>query len=329
MPTQHERAVNNASRTTERLGRLFDALGHAQSRRGVWRAYRTALAALRGNLDSLASAGDILDGLRRNVQLEADALLQDALELGIDAGQRDANLWGFVVDPANDLTVPPDALAAILANVDMQALGAKGLLLLGQNDDAQIIGNDDRAGILTPAPVASDAARWIVLLSMVAYDVVVQRSIVRTELPFYLQEEGIRAVNASAPALFGNRFEGYDFAQFGIGARVREVLSEWGRQVVAVVDERTTDCCLRAHGQWQAMGDDFVLTGQPRYADKMPHPPFHRWCRSATALVQRQYAADDLTQKMRDAARAELNARKTQKPRRKVITPANAVSRRN
>lgn len=329
MPTQHERAVANASRTTERLGRLFDALGHAQSRRGIFRAYRAAIAALSVNLDSLAGTNDVLAQLRRTVALEASDVLQDALDLGIEAGQRDADLWGFVVDPATDLTVPPAALAAILANVDAQSIGARGLLLLGQGDDAQIIGNEERAGIITPAPVTSDAARWVVLLSMVAYDVVVRRSIVRTELPSYYQDEGIRAVNAAAPALFGNRFEGYDFAQFGIGARVREVLSEWGRQVVAVVDERTTDCCLRAHGQWQAMGDDFVLTGQPRYADKMPHPPFHRWCRSATALVQRQYAADDLTQRMRDAARAELNARKTQKPRRKVITPANAVSRRS
>jgi hypothetical protein len=151
---------------------------------------------------------------------------------------------------------------------------------------------------------------------------------VRTELPPYLRDEGVRAVNAAAPAIFGNRFEGYDFAQFGIAARVREVMSEWGRQLVAVVDERTTPCCLNAHGQWQAFGDDFVLTARPRYADKMPHPPFHRWCRSATALVQRQYAADDLTAKMRDTARAEINARKTAKPRRKVITPANAFSRR-
>ena len=328
MPTQHERAVANASRTTDQLGRLFDALGHAESRRGVFRAYRAAIAALCANLSDIGATGETLAQLRRSVALESTTLLQDALDLGIEAGQRDADLWGFVVDPATDLTVPPDALAAILANVDAQSIGARGLLLLGQGDDAQIIGNEDRAGIITPAPVTSNAARWLVLLSMVAYDVVVQRSIVRTELPFYLQGEGVRAVDASAPALFGNRNEGYDFAQFGIGAKVKEVLSEWGRQVVAVVDERTTDCCLRAHGQWQAMGDDFVLTGQPRYADKMPHPPFHRYCRSATALVQRQYAADDLTQRMRDAARAEINARKTQKPRRKVITPANAFSRR-
>lgn len=328
MPTQHERAVANASRTTERLGRLFDALGHAQSRRGIFRAYRAAIAALSVNLDSLAGTNDVLAQLRRTVALEASDVLQDALDLGIEAGQRDADLWGFVVDPATDLTVPPAALAAILANVDAQSIGARGLLLLGQGDDAQIIGNEERAGIITPAPVTSDAARWVVLLSMVAYDVVVRRSIVRTELPSYYQDEGIRAVNAAAPALFGNRFEGYDFAQFGIGARVREVLSEWGRQVVASIDERTTPCCLHAHGQWQAMGDDFLLTAEPHYAERMPHPPFHRWCRSATALVQRQYAADDLTQKMRDAARDELNAR-TRKPRRKVITPANAFSRRS
>jgi hypothetical protein len=328
MPTPHERAVSNAGRTTDRLGRLFDALGHAQSRRGIFRAYRATLAALRGNLDDLSVTGDALAQLRRAVELEAGEVLQNALELGIEAGQRDADLYGFVVDPANDLTVPPDALAAILATVDAQTLGARGLLLLGQGDEAQIIGNDSQAGILTPAPVTSNAARWVVLLSMVAYDVVTQRSIVRTELPAYLRDEGMRAISASAPAIFGNRFEGYDFAQFGIGARVQEVLGEWGRQVVAVVDERTTDCCLKAHGQWQAMGDDFVLTGQPRYADKMPRPPFHRWCRTATALVQRQYAADDLTVEMRAAARRELIARKTATPRRKVITPANAFSRR-
>jgi hypothetical protein len=327
MATPHERAVSNASRTTDRLGRLFDALGHASSRRGVFRAYRTALAALRGNLDSMASVNDTLAQLRRSVELEASSLLTDALELGIEAGRRDADYNGLVIDPANDMIIPPDALAAILATVDAQAIGVKGLLLLGQGDEAQIVGNDEQAGILTPAPVTVNAARWIVLLSMVAHDVVVQRSIVRAELPPYLRDEGVRAVSAAAPALFGTRFEGYDFAQFGIGARVREVMREWGRQVVAVVDERTTPCCLNAHGQWQAMGDDFVLTAQPRYADRMPHPPFHRWCRSATALVQRQYAADDLTARMREAARAELNAR-TKKPRRQVINPANAFSRR-
>ena len=328
MATLHERAVANAGRTTDRLGRLFDQLGHSESRRGVVRAYRTAAAALAGNLNDIGALDETLAQLRRSVQLEIDALLQDALELGIEQGRRDADMNGLAVDPATDLTVPADALASIMAALDAQAAGARGLVLLGASDEAQILGSDAQAGILTPAPVTSNAARWIVLLSMAGYGVVVQRSIVRTEAPWHYQEEAMRAVSAATPALFDGRYEGYDFARFGIGARVKEILGEWGRQAVAVIDERTTDCCLRVHGQWQAFGDEFTLTGTPRYADTMERPPFHRWCRTATALVQRQFAADDLTTQMRDAARDELNARKTQYPRRKVITPANAFSRR-
>ena len=326
MQTPHERAVSNAGRTTDRLGNLFDRLGHAESRRGVFRAYRTALAALATDL-SLSAFDDVTASLRRSVELEAGDLLGDALQDGIEAGTRDAGYYGFTVDSAYDMTVPADAMAAILATVDMQIAGARALLLLGANDDAQIIGSDERAGIFTPAPATVEAARWIVLIASTASDIVTRRAIAREAAPPFLRDEAVRAVNATAPALFNGRYEGYDFAQFGIGARVRDLLSEWGRQAVAVIDERTTDCCLRVHGQWQAMGDDFTLAGTPRYADTQPRPPFHKWCRTATALVQRKYAADDLTQQMRDAARAELNAR-TQRPRRKVITPANAFSRR-
>lgn len=326
MTTPHARAVQNAGRTTDRLGNLFDRLGHAESRRGVFRAYRTALAALAADM-SLGSFDEVTANLRRSVELEAGDLLDDALQDGIEAGARDASYYGFTVDSAYDMSVPADALAAILATVDMQIAGARALLLLGANDDAQIIGSDERAGILTPAPATVEAARWIVLIASTASDIVTRRAIARETAPPFLRDEAVRAVNATAPALFDGRYEGYDFAQFGIGARVRDLLSEWGRQAVAVIDERTTDCCLRVHGQWQAMDDDFTLTGTPRYADTQPRPPFHKWCRSATALVQRKYAADDLTQQMRDAARAELIAR-TQKPRRRVITPANAFSRR-
>lgn len=332
MTTPHERAVNNAGRTTDRLGNLFDRLGHAESRRGVFRAYRSALTALTADM-SLGMFDDVTENLRRVIELETRALLTDALDLGTAAGIDDANLYGLVIDSAidRDIGVPADALASVLATLDAQIASARALLLLGATDDAQIIGDvagSARAGVLTPAPVVGAAARWIVTLAATVHDIIVQRSIVRTELPSYLQPEGVRAVSATAPALFDGRYEGYDFNQFGIGVRVKEVLNEWGRQAVAVIDERTTDCCLRVHGQWQAFGDDFVLTGEPRYADHMGAPPFHKWCRTATALVQRKYAADDLTRQMRDAARDELVARKTQHPRRKVITPANAFSRR-
>lgn len=331
MPTPHARVVANAGRTTDRLGDLFDRLGHSESRRGIFRAYRIALAGLDAGM-GLAAFDEAMAQLRRTVELETNALLNDALELGTVAGMHDANVYGLVFDSAidRDIGVPAAALASVLAALDAQIASARALLMLGE-DVVQIAGDvtgSGRVGVLTPAPVLGDAARWLVLLTTTAHDIVVQRSIVRTEMPSYLQPEGVRAVSATAPALFNGRFGGYDFNQFGIGARVRTVLSEWGRQAVAVIDERTTPCCLHVHGQWQAFGDDFVLTAEPHYADHMAAPPFHKWCRTATALVQRQYAADDLTQAMRDAAKAELIARKAAKPRRKVITPANAFSRR-
>ena len=99
------------------------------------------------------------------------------------------------------------------------------------------------------------------------------------------------------------------------------------RQAVAAIDERTTDCCLRVHGQTAEVTGDFRLTGTPRYADRMRNPPFHEFCRTATCLVRRDEAGDNLTQRMTDAARAELGARQPDDNRR-VIHPAHATSRR-
>lgn len=96
-----------------------------------------------------------------------------------------------------------------------------------------------------------------------------------------------------------------------IGGEEREPARGAGflRQAVAAIDERTTDCCLRVHGQVVRLNEDFHLTGEPRYADYKRDPPFHRWCRTSVALVRSEDAEDDLTQQMRDAARRELAAR--------------------
>ncbi len=99
------------------------------------------------------------------------------------------------------------------------------------------------------------------------------------------------------------------------------------RQAVAAIDERTTDCCLRVHGQVVGLNEDFKLTGTPRYADRMRNPPFHPYCRTSVVLVRDKEAEDELTTEMRDAAAAELDARARTKTR-VVIHPANATSRR-
>jgi hypothetical protein len=99
------------------------------------------------------------------------------------------------------------------------------------------------------------------------------------------------------------------------------------RQAIAAIDERTTNCCLRVHGQVVALDEPFKLTGTPRYADEMLAPPFHRYCRTATALVLAGEAEDGLTAQMQRAARAELQARGPDDVRQR-ISPADARSAR-
>jgi len=99
------------------------------------------------------------------------------------------------------------------------------------------------------------------------------------------------------------------------------------RQAVAVIDERTTDCCLRVNGQVVGLNEDFHLTGTPRFADHLRNPPFHWYCRTSVALVRVEDMDDALTREMREAGRAELRAR-GQTGRRVEIHPAHARSRR-
>jgi len=83
----------------------------------------------------------------------------------------------------------------------------------------------------------------------------------------------------------------------------------WYKQAIAAIDERTTDCCLRVHGQAVPLAKKFKLTGEPRYGDKQAWSPFHWYCRTSIALVPADEVEDDLTRRMREAAAAELARR--------------------
>ena len=84
---------------------------------------------------------------------------------------------------------------------------------------------------------------------------------------------------------------------------------EWYKQAVAAIDERTTDCCLRVHGQAVRLDEQFRLTGTPRFADRLAWSPFHWYCRTSVVLVPADEVEDELTRRMRTAAEAELARR--------------------
>ena len=103
---------------------------------------------------------------------------------------------------------------------------------------------------------------------------------------------------------------------------------EYKKQAIATIDERTTDCCLRVHGQIQPLEKDFKLTGTPRFADKVPDPPFHWYCRTTEVLYNEKFEEFGITTAtMRDAANSELEARATTR-KREVIYPSHATARR-
>lgn len=96
------------------------------------------------------------------------------------------------------------------------------------------------------------------------------------------------------------------------------------KQAIAAIDERTTNCCLRVHGQIVGLRDKFVLRGTPRFADRLAWSPFHWYCRTSVALYLERYD-EGFTGQMRQAARTELADREAG---REEIHPASATSTR-
>lgn len=102
----------------------------------------------------------------------------------------------------------------------------------------------------------------------------------------------------------------------------------FSRQCVSALDERTTDCCLRAHGQIVGADENFSLDGTPRFADEVFTTPFHWYCRSTVVLYAPEFESVGIsTEKMEEMAALELDAReKTGK--RVEITPSHATAKR-
>lgn len=80
------------------------------------------------------------------------------------------------------------------------------------------------------------------------------------------------------------------------------------KQAISVLDKRTTECCLRVHGQTQRFDTDFLTTGIPAYADRQEGPPFHARCRTAIVLYNSIFDFG-LTQQMQDNASWILSQR--------------------
>jgi hypothetical protein len=153
---------------------------------------------------------------------------------------------------------------------------------------------------------------------LLAVDLVAGRASVTRAAGNSLALEADLDVWTLAMAMAQNSFE-------RAGRRSRVVFK---KQAIAAIDDRTTECCLRVHGQVQEMKAPFVLTGRPRFADRLQGPPFHWRCRTATTLYSEAMEMVGVpTAAMLAAARAELKAR-ARTGTRATIWPSHATSGR-
>lgn len=262
------KAIQIAEKGNADLGDITRLLGTLDAPDGaIMTAYRRAIAAIRAALDAQTGAvydqQPILDALDLLAYLVRNAA-RDALRTGraIGQAQATAQLRAYGIDvPDLGVLALTDPLRAVTGVVEQQRAGVLALLAAGA-EAALIIGDASRQGILRPAPVIQTADTWTA----------------RTAAQTFREYVG------RAPLAQGG--------QPGV---------TWNRQAVAALDARTTDCCLRVHGQIVGMDEPFTLVGTPRYADQMMDRPFHDYCRTSVALYHVAFD-DGLTEAMRTAA---------------------------
>ncbi|MFZ6029961.1 MAG: hypothetical protein ACOYYS_19785 [Chloroflexota bacterium] len=295
---QHERAVKLAEKAGDRLGRLFGRLGTTEHPRGrITAAYRVARRVL-ATLKRTPQTGRlmVIDGAFSSLQGAVEAAARESLlaarDLGIEHAASTLAVYGIGLPdlpqyPAAErlgIEHATNASVNVLANVERQRRAAMTIVQSG-GDLSLLLGDDGRAGMVTPGPVLRDAANWLAWSMAVALSISVEAGIANS------------------------------------GARL-----DFRQQAIAAIDQKTTNCCLKVHGQVAKLNEDFTLTGTPRFADKLPGPPFHWWCRTATALVLAEDANDALTRQMREAALEELQAQEISG--KKTIWPSHARSGR-
>ena len=292
MPTPHELAIKQALKTNDQIGRVVASLGTAQHPRGtILTAYRNAGRALANNTGDPQVVREALGQLRISVHQAVRVAMSTGADIGLTAGQR--NLEIYNLPPAHGLntTLEQAATTAVVATLDIQIAAIQAMVNARMASESELLGDDNRVGMLAPAPVQRQAAHWIA-------------TVVAGSFLFIVNQQVDSSTGESRPD------------------RVVYL-----KQAIAAIDERTTETCLMVNGQTQPLDQPFVLTGTPRYADEQMEPPFHDYCRTATALVREVDSEDDSTMEMRDAARVELTAR-AETETLEEIHPASSITRR-
>lgn len=270
-------SINRAVYDNRQLQLYFARyLGTAAHPRGqLLSAYRNARrameTALKGNQQQrIIAANEVLQGLSNNARGVILTAVTASVALGIESA--DVQISAYFDEGETAQIVRQRANVNQLATAPTaqltQQLTAVAALIVAGAASSEIVGDGTRLGLLQPAPIQNELARWM--------------------------RQGVSS--------------GFNDWIFGdVGSR-RPL--PFMRQAVAGIDERTTDCCLKVHGQIVGIDEPFKLTGTPRYSTEQHDPPFHPYCRTSVALYLPDYD-DGFTDMMRKASILERKARES------------------
>ena len=172
------KAIKSAVRMNADIGGLFADIGtNAHPRGYIQTAYRNAsrnMAQALQSEDRLGAANEVLALLRRDVQIQTIGIYGTAQGMGAEESARQLSLYG-IQTPSTDTAAitlsrqSKSALEVTLTKLDAQAAAIRALILTDA-EDGQILGDDNRAGVLTPGDVAATAAAWAASLVWNSFD---------------------------------------------------------------------------------------------------------------------------------------------------------------
>lgn len=252
--TAHEKAIKSGVRMNGRIGDLFAKAGTSAHPRGeittIYRRTRVELESALQADNPVLSTRDVLQRTRRDLLIAIGLLYASAVTLGEEEALRQLELYGVSSFGSINLTSEAQsATDAVMARFDAQAAAILALVATGAQNE-QIIGDGNSNGIFSYSEITVGIAYWIAYLVWYAFD----------------------------SKIFGTQAVG--------GGRQ---VTPFQKQAIAVIDERTTECCLKVHGQIQPLDGMFKLVGQPRFADEMDRPGFHNFCRTSMILYSAEF----------------------------------------
>lgn len=272
MPNPLKQAVRSGVKANDTIGDLIAEVGTRAHPRGfVTTAFRNTRRALQSALQEpnpLAAVDDVMLQFRETVRSETTAIFARAQEAGAEESARQMRFYGIV-------SPDPARVSMMLSEKSQSALDA----VLADVDRK-------RAGIRTMVLMNSD-----------------DEEILGDE-----DRSGFLGSGGELGGLIVFWMTGLLWDAFDWWTGYYSGGLDFQKQAVAAIDMRTTDCCLRVHGQVQPMHKPFRLTGTPRFADYVDWPGFHWYCRTSGVLYLAEFD-DGITANMLDGARYFLDQR--------------------